>query len=193
MSMLLRTDEQELNLWCDRYSVTHTYPSLIFSLLYITVHRSNVTCYTTPMTDFYFIGCRRDLANRIKSNALLAYEDSGPDSQYCYWQLAPLHGDMDLYSVEYQWSILGAPDFPEEMKQSMIDDMRVAAQYRYQLHKLLDDLLKLGDTPHFVINDLGSCEGDWQKFTHPEPISLRVLLNLEYYHRDHWFVITESG
>lgn len=142
------------------------------------------------MTDIYFIGCHRKHASHIRSNALLMNEDSGPDPQYCYWQIKPIHGDMDLYSIEDQWSHLGNPEIPGKDQQFMIECMQTAARYRYHLYELLKVLLQLGEQPHFIINDLETCEGDWAKFSVPEPISLKTLLDIESYHLDHWYVVT---
>lgn len=145
------------------------------------------------MTDIYFIGCQPQIAALVRDNPLILNEAPGPDHGYHYWQIRPLHGDMDLPTIDEQWALLGDPAIPEEVKQLHIDSMRQAASFRYQLYHLFVYILAAGYTPHFIDNDLGVSDGEWSKFMHPVQIQLDALLRKPFYHGDQWYCITSES
>lgn len=141
------------------------------------------------MTDIYIFGCKKKFANRVTSNILLVGESPGPDSEYCYWDLKPSHGEMDMLPIEEQWPFFGDPDIPRDTKLCHIEYMQTAAHYRYQMYQLIKALLNMGDQPHFIDNDLGSHDGEWCKLTQPEPMTAEALLSMEFYHGDRWIQV----
>ncbi len=140
------------------------------------------------MTDQYHIGIETDSKHLLSDLPFTTNQLEDFPNGYSYMLISYLHGELDIYHVEYLVDILGSPIMPEKEIKSAFDDLVNACRKRHVLESFIQATLSGGIGVEFIIHDLGSTVKSIIDIP-IQRILLRDFLEINYFHENHRFRI----